>query len=236
MKRETTPTIPRRILFLRVGIDTGCGQALSPLFPDGSFEYVPIPERAEDVGSRGVRFHNLPARSGGSLARFVPARYRDGYAHHDPEFENCTYGDPGRNKGAQLLRLGRGDLLVFYAGLTPVGFKGVDALYVIGYFTVSTLHRIPDGAGWPPAAFAHLLGNAHLRRVRPDPGLVIVEGDGAQSRLLARAAPLSDEARNVLPELVEVLGFGGSVKRSAGRWVPEGNLPRAAEWLRGVQA
>lgn len=234
MKPGTSQLTPRRILFLRVGIDTGCGLALGPLFADGTFEYVPIPERAEDVGSRGVRFHDLPARSGGSVARFVPARIRDGYAHHDPEFETYTYGDPGGNKRSQLLRLGEGDLLVFYAGLTPTDFVGADALYVIGYFSVSAVHSIPEGPPWPPEGFRHLAGNAHLRRVRPDPGLVIVEGDRTHSRLLTQAAPLSDQARNVLPELEHVLGFGGSVKRAIGRWVPEQNLLQAMEWLRGL--
>jgi hypothetical protein len=234
MTRELAAASPQRILFLRIGIDTGCGQALGPLFPDGAFEYVPIPERDEEVGSRGLRYGAIPARSGGSLARFVPRRFRDGYAHYDPEFDTFTYGDPARNKGAQLLRLGPGDLLVFYAGLTPTGFSGHDALYVIGYFSVSAAHAVPDGPSWPPAGLAHLGHNAHLRRARLDPGLVIVEGNPAHSRLLARAAPLSDEARNVLPHLVGVLGFGGSVKRAVGRWVPVDHLRPAAEWLLGL--
>jgi hypothetical protein len=96
-----------------VGIDTGCGGALAPLFPDGSFEYIPIPEGQVTVEGRGVRFCDLPARSGGSIARFVPLRLRDGYAHHGPEFETFTYGDPTRNKRAQLQRLSSGDRLVF---------------------------------------------------------------------------------------------------------------------------
>jgi hypothetical protein len=134
MNLNTVEFSPQRILFLRVGIDTGCGGALAPLFPDGSFEYVPIPEAAVAAGPRGVRFHDLPARSGGSVARFVPPRFRDGFAHHDPEFDTYTYGDPGRTKRAQLLRLQAEDLLVFYAGLTPTGFRGPDAhaLVVLG--------------------------------------------------------------------------------------------------------
>jgi len=234
MMVRTTEYPPHRILFLRVGIDKGCGRALAPLFSDGSFEYVPIPESAEDAGALGVRFGDIPARSGGSVAQFVPKRFRDGYAHHDPEFETFTYGDPTRNKRSQLLRLSTNDLLIFYAGLEPKGFEGEDALYVIGYFTVKTVHEIPDGPVWPPPEFERLRNNAHLRRAVPDSGLVIVEGDRVGSRLLDRAAPLSDASRNVLPELVEVIGFGGSVKRAIGRWVPESQLSSTSEWLMGL--
>lgn len=232
MYLNTEELSPQRILFLRVGIDTGCGGALAPLFPDGSFEYVPIFEAAVDAGTRSVRFHDIPARSGGSVARFVPKRFRDGFAHHDPDLDSYTYGDPGRNKRAQLVRLQAGDLLVFFAGLTPAGFRGHDALYVIGYFAVRAVHQIPEGPQWPPEGFGMLSENAHLRRSRPDPGLVIIEGDHARSRLPQRAALLSDDARNVLADLVRIRGFGGSVKRAVGRWVPDGNLAGVSEWLR----
>lgn len=36
-------------MLLRVGIDKGCGGALSPIFKDGSFEYIPIPELDHDT-------------------------------------------------------------------------------------------------------------------------------------------------------------------------------------------
>ena len=31
-------------MLLRVGIDKGCGGALSPIFEGANFEYIPIPE------------------------------------------------------------------------------------------------------------------------------------------------------------------------------------------------
>jgi hypothetical protein len=36
----------RKALLLRVGIDRGTGGALSRIFADGGFEYLPIPEAA----------------------------------------------------------------------------------------------------------------------------------------------------------------------------------------------
>lgn len=37
-----------KAMLLRVGIDTGYGGTLGPIFEDGSFEFVPIPELATD--------------------------------------------------------------------------------------------------------------------------------------------------------------------------------------------
>jgi hypothetical protein len=37
-----------QVCLLRVGIDTGCGGMLGPLFRDGTFEYVPIPDEKQD--------------------------------------------------------------------------------------------------------------------------------------------------------------------------------------------
>jgi len=93
-----------RILFLRIGMDLGFG-GLGPLFPDGTFEYVPIPDDPERVSERSLFFRDIPARSGGTVARFVPARHRESPAHYDPEFDTFTYGDPTKNKRGQLLRL-----------------------------------------------------------------------------------------------------------------------------------
>src|SRR5207237_1564496 len=44
--RQLGPHEPqqRKALLLRVGIDRGAGGILAPIFPDGSFEYVPPPE------------------------------------------------------------------------------------------------------------------------------------------------------------------------------------------------
>ena len=121
-----------QILLLRVGMDSGFG-GLGPLFPDGTFEYVPIPDAPSRVSVRSLFFRDILARSGGSVARFVPAKHKEDPAHYDPEFETFTYGDPTKNKRRQLLRLGRGDMLVFYAGLRPPEAPRGSKLYIIGY-------------------------------------------------------------------------------------------------------
>jgi hypothetical protein len=221
-----------KILLLRVGMDLGFG-GLGPLFPDGTFEYVPIPE--SETTERPLFFRDIPARSGGSVTRFVPARHRNGPAHYDPEFKTFTYGDPTKNKRGQLLRLRSGDILVFYAGLRPPEQIQGSKLYIIGYLIVRQIHAITRLTPWPRPEFERLWGNAHFRRNKGDEDLVVVEGDPARSRLLTRAVPLSDGHQDVLPEMTKLLGLSGSVKRSgAGRWVPERRVGQAARWLQGL--
>ena len=217
-----------KILFLRVGIDRGCGGTLSPRFLDGTFEYVPIPESKDILEGKGIAYNHLPARSGGTLEKFSGS---GGYTHYDPEFETCTYGEPSEPKRSQLLRLTKGDLLVFYAGFQGSGIaKGT--CFVIGHFRVQKVHLTPMNEGWPPKSLKHLHRNAHFRRRNPEISLVVVEGDPSGSCLLTVAKQLSDNEQKVLPQLVNILGFSGSVMRAIGRWVPETHHGNTLEWLR----
>ncbi len=219
-----------QILLLRVGIDLGTGGVLGPIFPNRSFEYIPIPE--SKPSPRSVRYSDIIARSGGTLDRFVPPRHCGTAAHFYPEFETFTYGDPTKNKRGQLLRLRKDDLLVFYAGLRPPGQINGSVLYLIGFFTVACVYDVSDTQPWPPSDLRRLWANAHFRRNAPDEGLVVVQGDRDGSRLLERAVQLSDNHQNILPELYDILGLDGSIKRSgAGRWVPDHRVRRAAEWI-----
>lgn len=216
-----------KILFLRVGIDRGCGGTLSPRFDDGTFEYVPIPEYSELSEGRGVKYSELPAKYGSTLDKYSGS---NGFTHNDPEFETFTYGEPSPPKRNQLLRLTTDDLLVFYSG-----FKGpsttVGTCYVIGYLSVRKIHSDLSNELWPPPALAHLHRNAHFRRRNAEPSLVVVEGDPSVSKLFDVALPLSDSSQKVLPNVVEIVGFSGSVKRAVGRWVPQNNIGKTLAWL-----
>ncbi len=226
--------IPRKILFLRVGIDTGSGGTLGPIFSNRTFEYVPIPENPAKLSARSVYYNKLPARSGGMLDQFVPVRYQKGAAHYDPEFLTYTYGDPTLNKRRQLLHLAKGDYLVFYAGLRSHDLSGNKLLYVIGYFAVKNVHNIPYSSIWPHPNYPFLYNNAHFRRNAYDPGLVVVEGFQEESRLLQKAELISDEAQTVLPEITSIVGFDGSIKRAIGRWVIANRIDGTIKWLHGL--
>jgi hypothetical protein len=110
-----------KVALLRVGIDSGSGGMDGPLFTDGSFEYVPIPD---STGLDERTYGNCMARTGRPLSDFFPlarqAAMSSQSIHLDPEFTSFTYGDPTSPK-AGLRRLATGDLLVFYAGLRGYG-------------------------------------------------------------------------------------------------------------------
>ena len=107
----------RQVVLLRVGIDAGCGGIQGPLFPDGSFEFMCIPDR------HGVSCHtygNMIGKDGTPLAGYFGEGRRtfmaEQHVHVDPEFETFTYGDPTMPKRS-LRDLKPGDFLVFYCGL-----------------------------------------------------------------------------------------------------------------------
>lgn len=215
------------ILFLRVGIDRGCGGTLSPRFSNGTFEFVPIPEFSEVLPGRGVTYDSLPGRHGDSLAKYSGS---NGLTHYDPEFSTYTYGEPSEPKRSQLLRLRRGDYLVFYAGFQGDGIAR-GTCFIIGYFHVEKVHAVPLEEDWPPLSLKHLHHNAHFRRRHREDSLVIVEGSRQESRLFNVAKQLSDERQRVLYPVEKIIGFGGSVKRAIGRWVPNANAEKSLAWL-----
>jgi hypothetical protein len=67
--------------------------------------------------------------------------------HHDPNFNELSYGDAGpedksqriANKIPQLGNLSKGDLLVFYAGLEHETTKE-KAVYIIGYYLIDKVY------------------------------------------------------------------------------------------------
>lgn len=212
------------ILFLRVGIDRGCGGRLSPIAQDRSFEFVPIPERA--AVTQGMRYGDIKARSGGTLADVIGY---DGPTHYDPEFVTFSYGEPSHPKRSQLLRLEKGDHLVFYAGFQGASIE-TGTCCIVGYLVVNAVHAMRPDLDWPPAQLNHL-DNAHFRRIKREDSLVVVEGDRDSSRLLIRAVPLSDATQHVLPDIAQILGFSGSVMRAVGRWVPNAQVDATLAWI-----
>jgi len=235
-----------QIVLLRVGIDTGSGGILGPLFSDGSFEYIPIPDgRSIDKRTYG----NTPGRHGRRMIDYFPEARRQTMSrqsiHFDPEFLTFTYGDPTTPK-ASLRRLNEGGLLVFYAGLKGWGFKCPPALYIIGYFEVTH------------AGLATCFTHAELRQFRNNfhvmhagvfkqqkHRLVLVKG-GTGSRLLEKAVKISsagkDKAGHSLyrlsPQMQKIFGnFDGhtGIQRCPPRWVALEYSKRAARFVRSLK-
>jgi hypothetical protein len=211
-----------KAMLLRVGIDKGTDGTLGPIFEDGYFEFIPISE--DDLPTKETRtFKNTIGRSGKPLSTFLPKGIENRTMHFDPEFETFTYGDPTA-KRKYLLKLEKGDLLVFYAGLTPFNNKKwEEALYIIGYFTVDkvidfnklTKNEIED-------CCKLYSNNAHLKRSRSFEDLVIVVGQKDNSKLLDKAILISEKKSakdgkpyNAVSREMEIsLGIAGSIQRS----------------------
>ena len=166
------------MVLLRIGIDTGSGGIHGPLFADGTFEYVPIPDgHAVDERTYG----NTLGRHGRKLIDYFPASMRNRMAdqpmHVDPEFDTFTYGDPTTPK-AGLRHLRPGDLLVFYCGLRGWDFASDPALYLMGFFEVEKAGRATE---FTKAELDRLFPhNFHVRHCRvferQKESLVLVKG------------------------------------------------------------
>lgn len=238
-----------KMVFLRVGVDTGCHPIHShgPLLPDGSFELVPIPDTLARDEKR--TYGNTTGRLGLPLLDFFPAR-RAAIANHpmhvDPEFDTCTYGSPARIQ-TNLASLEAGDMLVFYGGLQLVAPKGAPApaaLYLFGYFEVECAVRARE---YSREALLPVFGaNFHVRHAdifaRQQDRLVLIKGDAA-SRLLTKAHRISSVGRDRRGKPIHVLSaemqqvFGafsgvGSIQRCVPRWVSPDKAQRAADFVR----
>lgn len=242
----------KQVALLRVGVDAGCGGIQGPLFEDGAFEFVCIPDRKRvSVHTYG----NMAGRGGEPLVRYFPRSQRKSLAeqhvHVDPEFETFTYGDPTIPKRS-LRDLRPGDLLVFYCGLQRWdAARGWDsnhrpALYLAGSFEVALAGMASE---FDKTVLESQFGkNFHVRYPsvfeQQKDDLVLVK-DGPGSRLFRRAYPISVEGRDragkplkvLSPDMQKVFGtFGGriAIQRSPPRWVEPQFVDRGIKFVKGL--
>jgi hypothetical protein len=212
-----------------VGVNAGHA-ARSPIFDDGSFRLIPIPE-AVPWRPPMIRFGDLE-----DLSRNAPRSWRLQAAHLDPDLAapSPTYGDNCRTaaRAFSLRRAHQGDLIVFVARLQPLA--GPAGFHLVGCLVIDDLLSdvIADpGPGWWDA-------NAHIRRGRAqrkwNSFWVFKGGDG--TRLLEQARPFGrDQAEAVFgsgwrwrvnrTELQTI----GSYTRSVRRVESQGE-----KWLRAI--
>lgn len=233
----------QRVVLLRVAIDTGCGGMLGPIFDNGSFEFIPIPDRRDCLKRT---YENTKGRHGQNLIEYFsgkrPASIRKyPFLHFDPEFKTFTYGDPTKPKQS-LKKLESGDLLVFYAGLKGwEGCKTPPGLYIIGYFVVKTAGRNNDlkRAG----LLQQFAKNWHILNKDGSDRLILIRG-GQGSRLLDKAVRISalkkamDKGGHPVFVLDPALQrhFGNftelnAIQRSLPRWVKPKFTKKAAAFV-----
>ena len=243
----------KRVVLLRVGIDSGCGGIQGPLFSDGTFDFVCIPDKKRvSVHTYG----NMVGRDGQPLVGYFAESRRkimaEQHIHLDPEFETFTYGDPTTPKRS-LRNLNPGDWLVFYCGWQKWDAEGGwdrehrPALYLAGFFEVAMAGMAGDfDEKVLKADFGmnfHVRYPAVFEQQKDD--LVLVKG-GPNSRLFRRAYQISVEGKDRIgkplkvlsPEMQEVFGdFGGhiSIQRSPPRWVEPRFVDKAIGFLSDLE-
>lgn len=243
----------KQVVLLRVGIDAGCGGIQGPLFEDGSFDFVCIPD------NKRVSVHtygNMVGRAGKPLAGYFTESRRtvmaERHVHVDPEWETFTYGDPTPPKRS-LRNLKPGDLLVFYCGLqewaaeTGWNRDHRPALYLAGYFEVALAGMAGD---FEQKVLTTEFGkNFHVRYPtvfeQQKADLALVKG-GAGSRMFHKAYRISSEGMDragkplkvLSPGMRKVFGdFGGhvSIQRSPPRWVEPAFVDKAIRYMNGLE-
>ncbi|WP_123620594.1 hypothetical protein [Halorubrum sp. CSM-61] len=124
-----------RAVAVNVAANTNQPGFRGPVYPDGSFAYVPIPESAATLPRERFPVDEPPPTySDLDLPFAVPADLRETPVHLDPELprvhgrDRATYGDPHGVKAGRIAGLGPGDWLLFYATLSlrPHGWAGPD--------------------------------------------------------------------------------------------------------------
>ncbi len=122
-----------RAVAVNVAANTNEPGFRGPVYPDGSFAYVPIPESAATrPRSRFPVDEPLPTYADLDVDFRLPEALRTTPIHADPEFPgvhgraHATYGDPYGVKAGPIADLDSGDWLFFYATFTlrPADWEG----------------------------------------------------------------------------------------------------------------
>jgi hypothetical protein len=189
----TPPDRDPRAVAINVAANTNQPGFRGPVFPDGSFEYLPIPE-SEPTREPVPTYADLDVETDVSSVAETPL-------HFDPEFpeaggERYTYGDEHGVKARPLSELRAGDWLFFYATLSQRGEPSWWQSPRWGAYAIGAMCLARDavtGAAYramDDAERAPFRTNAHVRREEFD-ARVLILGDEERSRLFGRAVPLS---------------------------------------------
>jgi hypothetical protein len=230
-------------LLVRIGVDQKYGGWNAPVDAEGHFVWVPIPEKRDPPYHPGLerRYGEvLPA-----LQRFCGAHDCDLWAdlrfpqellehpmHLDPDFECLTYGDDGSRRGAEMVNMVEGDLLVFYGGLRPVHRCEHKLIYALmGMYVVQEVvpvARVPPGRWYE---------NAHVRWTKRGESDIVVRAKPDVSGRCDRCVPIGEwrgGAYRVRQEILDAWGGlsvkDGFIQRSA---VPPSlnNPAQFLDWL-----
>ena len=208
---------------MHVAVDTSSkgatGGINGPIFPDESFEFIPIPENPNNTTETRT-YSTLKANNvkhGSFMSDFVPSDIQDYLIHFDPDFENFTYADPSDMKkskrGGMLKKLSMGDYIFFVASLVPFKKsayanndrkeickyqKGKMAKYIIGYFEIKNILQFektrnelkPLDDTIPQSILDQVKHNSHSKR-NYDAFIVAIGKKDRETALLRKAIQIT---------------------------------------------
>jgi hypothetical protein len=233
-----------KALLVRICVDQAYGGWNAPVNSEGQFVYVPIPEKLTTPFHPGLERHYgevLPA-----LHRFCadhacdldrdlrfPEELLRHSMHLDPDFECLTYGDEGGRRGAGMVNMTDGDLLVFYGGLQPIHRCDDKLVYaLVGMYVVQEVVPVAK------VSSERWYENAHLRKAKRGEKDIVVRAKPGVSGRFDRCIPIGEwrgRAYRVRQEILELWGGlsvkDGFIQRSA---VPPAftNPDQFLKWLR----
>lgn len=182
----------------------------------GEFVYVAIPESVPMHPGLNKPYSGLGSPLAGLGAK-LPPHLSAQDMHLDPDFDHLTYGDQGERAKQIRTKVGRGDLLVFYAGMRDVQPPAGLVYALIGLYVVEDV----VSALTVPAARRH--ENAHTRCIlAAGASDIVVRARQEVSGRLERCIPIGgyrERAYRVWPELLTAWGGlsvnNGYLQRSA---------------------
>ena len=253
-----------KVVLLRVGIDKIGGGIHSPLFKDGTYEFVPIPEyyyRNHPFDPSKLKTYSTETgRFGKPYIDYFKTegkdkeQHRDCPIHMDPEFNSFTYGDGNYTKSA-LVNLEKGDFLVFYASFQGYDVDIPPGMYIFGYFEVDYSMLLSENDQYELVE-EDFKNNFHIKNREifdrdiqnaKNKGLKLVKGT-ENSRLLKYAYAISralpqqkkESAIHVISdEMMQLFGnFGGkiAIQKNPLRWITNKDLAaKTVAWLKGLE-
>ena len=206
-----------RLFLVNVGVnseDAARRGLRSPVFADGTFEFVPITERSDLNSVAGIAtYADLSSHTGQvrNIGELVPEAMRARRVHADPEFKTYTYGDTLSSRAANLKHVRRGDHVWFLARLWEHDgrrWSGDSDFYLIGFLDVERNILVPPGTapeGLEQEVRHRISENAHYKRLalaRDRSAFRVLVGSLQRSRRF-------EYAIRVVPEIAAHL-FGGT--------------------------
>ncbi|MDX2190370.1 MAG: hypothetical protein SFY32_10950 [Bacteroidota bacterium] len=253
-----------KIALLRVGIDKICGGIHSPLFKDGTFEFVPIPEyyyRHHSFDPKNLKtYESETGRKGKPFIEYFKKegkdkeQHRNCPVHMDPEFKSFTYGDGNHTKNG-LVKLSKGDFLVFYASLEGYDFNMEPGMYVIGYFEVEYSILVDSQAEYP-SLIKDFSNNFHISNKEiferdisnpKNKGLKLIKGTSNSKMLkyaylISRQLPKQGKQSSIhviSDDMMKIFGnFGGkiAIQKDPIRWITHKDpVTKTTEWLKTLE-